>query len=84
MAQFITVEAALRSPAVLTAQEQPGQLPDAPGGWLEGAKAALDVEDKDQISVEAHTIVRAHTLYLAQPEIKGWLFDLRNAVQDSR
>ena len=83
MDKFITVEDALRS-AVLTAQEQPGQVPEAPVGWLERATAALDAEDEDRISVEAHAIVRAHALYRAEPDIKGWLYDLRIAVRDGR
>jgi hypothetical protein len=83
MAQFITIEDALRC-AVLTAQEQPGQVSDAPAGWLERAQAALDAEDEDRIRVEAHAIMHAHALYRAEPDVKGWLYDLRMAVRDAR
>jgi len=83
MAKFITIEEALRC-AVLTAQEQPGQVPDAPAGWLERAQAALDAEDEDRIVVEAHAIVRAHALYRAETDVKAWLYDLRTAVRDAR
>jgi len=83
MAQFITIEDALRN-AVRIAQERPKQMPAAPAGWLERARAALDAKDEDRISVEAHEIVRAHTLHLAEPDTNGWLYDLRMAVRDAR
>lgn len=83
MAEILSVEDALRS-AVRTAQEQPGQAPAAPQGWVEQAQAALDEEDEGRISVAADTILLAHSQYRADFDIKGWLYDLRNAVRAAR
>ena len=83
MAEIVSVEDALRS-AVRTAQEQPGQVPVAPQGWVEQAQAALDVEDEGRISVAVGTILLAHSQYRADFDIKGWLYDLRNAVSAAR
>lgn len=82
MAHNVSVEDALRC-AVLTAQEQPGQVPEAPAGWLQQAQEALDAEDEGRISIAADTILLAHCQYRADFDIKGWLFDLRRAVRDA-
>lgn len=82
MDRFVTLEDALRC-TVLTAKEQPSQVPEAPAGWLERAEAALAFEDDAQISAEARAIVRAHALYRAEPEMKAWLYELRIAVRDA-
>lgn len=82
MAKFITIEDALRT-AVLTAQEQPCQVPEAPVGWLDRASAALVTADAERINAEAHEIVRAHSLYRAEPDVKGWLYELRIAMRDA-
>lgn len=83
MAEIITVEDALRC-AVRTAQEQPGQVPEAPPGWIELAQAALDDEDGSKISIAADTILLAHAQFRAEFDIRGWLYDLRNAVRPTR
>lgn len=68
----------LRS-AVRAAQEQPGQVPAVPQGWVEQARAALDAEDAGRISIAVDTILLAHSQYRADFDIKGWLYELRNA-----
>ncbi|MGA3979020.1 hypothetical protein ACI2UK_24495 [Ralstonia nicotianae] len=83
MAHIATVGDALRS-AVLTVQEQPNQVPEAPPGWLQQAQAALDDEDDGRISIAADTILLAHRQYRADFDIMGWLYDLRNAVRAAR
>jgi len=80
MAQIPTMEEALTC-AVETAKEQPGQVPEAPAGWIEQAQAALDSEDEAQVAACAETIVRAHSQYKADFDVKGWLFDLRQAAR---
>ena len=78
MAKVPSLEDALRS-AVSTAQEQPGQVPAAPLGWVKEAQAALEAEDAASISIAVDTILLAHAQYRADFDIKGWLYDLRNA-----
>lgn len=83
MAHTISVVDALRC-AVLTAQEQPGQVPEAPSGWLQQAQDALDAQDVGRINTAVDAVLRAHNQYRADFDIKGWLFDLRNAVRTDR
>lgn len=73
-----TLEEALRG-AVNTAIHQRSEVPCAPANWIEQAQAALDAEDEGAISVCADTILLAHAQCRADFDVKGWLFDLRNA-----
>ena len=79
MDRIVSVTAALRC-AVQTAQEQPREVPAAPEGWLAKAQQALDAGDEFQIQACAGEILRAHSQYRAEFDVKGWLFDLRSAV----
>lgn len=79
MDRIVSVADALRS-AVQTAQEQPREVPAAPEGWLVNAQRALETENDAQIQACAGEILRAHSQYRAEFDVKGWLFDLRNAV----
>jgi hypothetical protein len=79
MDRIVSVAVALRC-AVQTAQEQPREVPAAPEGWLARAQHAVDTENDDQIQACAGEILRAHSQYRAEFDVKGWLFDLRNAV----
>jgi len=83
MPNIVSVADALRC-AVLTAQEQPGQVPEAPPGWMQQAQDALEAEDDGRINIAANTIMRAHGQYRAEFDIKGWLYDLRNAARAGR
>ncbi|WP_420213379.1 hypothetical protein ACN8ZM_39870 (plasmid) [Burkholderia aenigmatica] len=83
MVQIVSVEDALRC-AVQTAQEQPREVPEVPEGWLRQAKDALDAGDAGRISIAADTILLAHSQYRAEFDVKGWLYDLRNAVRAAR
>ena len=83
MARAISVEDALRC-AVLTAQEQPGQVPAVPAGWIEQAKEALDEESEGKISICTDSILLAHAQYRADVDINGWLHDLRTAMREAR
>jgi len=83
MEQTVSVEDALRC-AILTAKHQPGEVPKAPAGWVEQAQQALDGNDEGRISVAADAILLAHAQYRADFDIKGWLYDLRNAVRATR
>lgn len=55
-------------------------MPAAPGGWLGKAQQALETENDEQIQACAGEILRAHSQHRAEFDVKGWLFDLRNAV----
>lgn len=65
--------------AVTTAIEEPREVPAAPTGWLEQALTALKTGDAEQISVCVDTVLLAHSQYRAAFDVRGWLFDLRNA-----
>lgn len=78
MATIPSIEDALRA-AIKTALEQPGQVPEAPAGWLQRAQGALDTQDHQAITDAAVEICRAHSQYRADFDVKGWLYDLRNA-----
>lgn len=73
-----TIEEALQC-AVDTAREQPSQVPERPVGWIEQAEAALESRDAIAILESANIIRRAHSQYRAEFDVKGWLYDLRNA-----
>lgn len=79
MDRIVSVAAALQC-AVQTLNEQPREVPVAPAGWAVKAQAALARGDNDQIQVCAGEILSAHAQYRAEFDVKGWLFDLRNAV----
>ncbi|KVD92933.1 hypothetical protein WS63_07820 [Burkholderia stagnalis] len=83
MERVVSIEDALRG-AVHTAEEQPRELPAVPHGWLLQAKAALAAEDQAGIRIAADTILMAHSQYRAESDIKGWLYELRNAVRAAR
>jgi hypothetical protein len=70
--------------AILTAQDQPREVPEAPAGWLEEAVRVVDVGDEDGIRVQAVAISRAHNQYRAEFDVKGWLYDLRNALFEDK
>lgn len=78
MTRVISLRDALRC-AVLTAQDQPREVPNAPPGWLADATRVLADEDAEGIRVQALAVSRAHNQYRAEFDIKGWLYDLRNA-----
>jgi hypothetical protein len=80
MERIISVADALRC-AVQTAQEQPREVPAAPAGWRAKAQAALDNKNHEQVQACASEILSAHSQYRAEFDVKGWLFDLRNAVR---
>lgn len=82
MDRIVSVADALRC-AIQTAQEQPREVPEAPAGWAAAAQTALDAGDAEQIQACADQILRAHGQYRAEFDIKGWLYDLRNAVRNA-
>lgn len=82
MDRIVSVTAALQC-ALTTLNEQPREVPAAPAGWAVKAQAALDGADSDQILVCAGEILSAHAQYRAEFDVKGWLFDLRNAVRQA-
>ena len=82
MERIISVAAALRC-AVQTAQEQPREVPEAPAGWVAKAQAAVDTNNEEQVQACAREILSAHSQYRAEFDVKGWLFDLRNAVRQA-
>jgi len=79
MERIVTIADAIRC-AIQTAQEQPREVPAAPAGWVDVAQAALDGGDALQIRAAADVILSAHSQYRAEFDVKGWLYDLRNAV----
>lgn len=80
MERIILVADALRC-AVQTAQEQPREVLVVPAGWLAKARAAVDNKNDEQVHACASEILSAHAQYRAEFDVKGWLFDLRNAVR---
>lgn len=78
-----SIEDALRC-AVDTATHQRHEVPNAPGGWILRANAALHDEDEAAMKLAADDILAAHGQYRADFDVKGWLFDLRNAVAATR
>lgn len=82
MNRIVSVAAALQC-AVQTLAEQPREVPAAPAGWAEKAQAALDARNDEQVGQCAREILTAHSQYRAEFDIKGWLFDLRNAVHSA-
>lgn len=82
MERIVSVTQALRC-AVQTAQEQPREVPAAPEGWFADAQDALAKNDDTRIRASADAILRAHSQHRAEFDIKGWLFDLRNAVHSA-
>lgn len=79
MERILSVHDALNG-ALQTAHEQPREVPAVPDGWAAKAQAALDSQDAEQIQVCAREILASHSQYRAEFDVKGWLFDLRNAV----
>lgn len=80
MDRIVSVAAALQC-AVQTFTEHPRQVPSAPIGWAAKAQAALDSGDNAKIEKYADEILSAHSPCRADVDVKGWLFDLRNAVR---
>ena len=78
MSTVPTIEEALRC-AVATAKEQPSEVPARSSGWIEQADATLESGDAVSILNCANAIRRAHVQYRADFDLKGWLYDLRNA-----
>jgi hypothetical protein len=70
--------------AAVTAQEQPREVPEAPAGWLEETLRVLAVKDEDGIRGQAVAVSRAHSQYRAEFDVKGWLYDLRNALYEDK
>ncbi|WP_150609494.1 MULTISPECIES: hypothetical protein [Pandoraea] len=83
MTQTVSMEDALRC-AVLTAKEQPREVPNAWAGWIEEAEDALDSHDASRIGDAVKSVLMAHTQYRADFDVKGWLYDLRNAARAVR
>lgn len=71
-----SLPAALRD-TIQTAIDQPGEVPEMPPTWLTSAKVALQNEDFTAMRRCMESILKAHSQYRAEFDIKGWLFDLR-------
>lgn len=77
-----SIEDAL-SCAINTLQEQPNEVPEAPSGWIQEAKSALESGDSRRMHACAAVIRKAHNQYSAKFDVKGWLFDLRSIYAQS-
>jgi hypothetical protein len=82
MNRIVSVAAAL-SCAVDTGRDQPRDVPAAPASWVAEAQAALESKDPVRVRACADAILSAHSQYRADFDVKGWLFDLRNAVRSA-
>jgi hypothetical protein len=82
MEKAISLVEAVRC-ALLTLEEQPAQVPQIPKGWAAKARAALNSKVTEEIKICALEIAKAHSQYRAEFDIKGWLFELRIAIEQS-